>query len=284
MAKSLVRTVTGDEIEAYRSDGVVCLRGVFDASRIERLRRAVDDVIAEPGPPAIGSKSPCGTETILRDRFMWTFNDEFRDFALGSHAALIAGALMVSRKVNLFFDHLAVNNPGGRSAPSWRHDQSLWCIEGWQACSMWLPLDGVDRCDGANEYVRGSHRWDGQFADRNLNFGDQFGYEDDMDCPNVEEDRDAFDILSWDAEPGDCIVHHALTVYDAPSNRGTSRCRSLTTRWAGDDAVYAERKGMTRPLRDPGLKVGDRLDSDLFPVVWRASAGEHWAPVHGRLL
>lgn len=284
MAGSLVRTVTGDELEAYRLDGVVCLRGVFDASWIERLRRAVDDVIANPGPLAMGTKSPCGAAMILRDRFMWTFHDEFRDFALGSHAAVLAGALMVSRKVNLFFDHLAVKNPGGESAPSWRNDQSRWCIEGWQACSLWLPLDRVDRCDGAIEYVRGSHRWEAQFEDRKLRYGDQFGYDDDMDCPDVEDDRDAYDILSWDAEPGDCVVHHALTVYDTPANRGAHRRRSVTTRWAGDDAVYTERRGMTRPLRDPGLKQGDRLDSDLFPVVWRARAEEHWAPAPGRLL
>ena len=285
MDQRLVRTVNRDAVDAYRADGVVCLRRVFEPAWIERLRHAVDEVIAKPELLAAATGGPGDKEAIRRDRFMWTFHDEFRRFALESHAAALAGALMVSRKVNLFFDHLAVKDPGGRSAPSWRHDQSQSCIEGWQACTMWLPLDRVDRCDGAIEYVRGSHRWEGQFEDRKLRYVDQFGYDDDMDCPDVEADRDAFDILCWDVEPGDCIVHHALTVYDdTPANRGARRRRSVTTRWAGDDAVYVERKGMTGPLRDPGLKPGDRLDSDLFPVVWRARAGEQWAPAPGRLL
>jgi hypothetical protein len=29
---------------------------------------------------------------------------------------------------------------------------------------------------------------------------------------------------------------------------------------------------MIRLLRDPGLNPGDRLDSDLFPIVWREPA------------
>ncbi len=39
--------------------------------------------------------------------------------------------------------------------------------------------------------------------------------------------------------------------------------------WACDDVVWDPRKGTTDVMHDPGLKPGDPLDSELFPVVWR---------------
>ena len=49
----------------------------------------------------------------------------------------------------------------------------------------------------------------------------------------------------------------------------TRRRRAVAIRYAGDGAVYIERKGMSKLIRDPGLSPGDPLDSKLFPVVWR---------------
>jgi hypothetical protein len=34
--------ITEDDIEAYRQDGVVCIRRLYDAVWVERLRNAVD--------------------------------------------------------------------------------------------------------------------------------------------------------------------------------------------------------------------------------------------------
>lgn len=41
---------TDTEIAQYRADGAVCLRGAFSMEWIERLRGAIDDDIAAPGP------------------------------------------------------------------------------------------------------------------------------------------------------------------------------------------------------------------------------------------
>src|SRR5689334_15822326 len=41
------------DIDAFRRDGIVCLRGVFDAAAVEGLRAAVAYSMAHPGPWAM---------------------------------------------------------------------------------------------------------------------------------------------------------------------------------------------------------------------------------------
>ena len=87
--------------------------------------------------------------------------------------------------------------------------------------------------------------------------------------PDVDSHRQDFDIASFDLEPGDAVVFHALMLHGAPGNNSTRRRRALSVRFTGEDARFVQRKKMITLLRDPGLKAGDPLDSDLFPVVWR---------------
>jgi ectoine hydroxylase-related dioxygenase (phytanoyl-CoA dioxygenase family) len=68
--------------------------------------------------------------------------------------------------------------------------------------------------------------------------------------------------------PGDCTIHHGLTVHGAPGNSSSRvRRRAYITRWAGEDVTYNPRPNLQRMLRDPGIEAGQRLDCDLFPVV-----------------
>jgi len=265
----LARSISEDEVATYQRDGVVCLRNVFDPVWIERLRMATEEVIAEPGPFGARYGTDGDRGTFFGDLYVWTFNETFRDFVLRSPAAQIAGALMAASKVNFFYDHLLVKEPGSSAPTPWHHDLTYWCVDGWDVLSVWLPMDSVSRESGAVEYVKGSHRWRNRYQAQDFLGRDLFRDEALDAIPDVDANRDAYDIISFDVEPGDCIVHHALTLHGAPGNNSSRRRRALASRWTGDDAHYVERKGMSKPIRDPGLAVGDPMDCDLFPVVWR---------------
>ena len=71
-------------------------------------------------------------------------------------------------------------------------------------------------------------------------------------------------------EPGDAVAFTFRTVHGAPANRSKERCRAFSVRWVGDDAVYAERGIHSPPFPDLGLRTGDALACDRFPLVWRA--------------
>jgi ectoine hydroxylase-related dioxygenase (phytanoyl-CoA dioxygenase family) len=63
-------------------------------------------------------------------------------------------------------------------------------------------------------------------------------------------------------------VHQGLAVHGAGGNRTrTQRRRALSTRWAGDDIVYAPRPGMDVKLYDDTLAPGGPLNSPKFPLV-----------------
>ncbi|MHA1536988.1 MAG: phytanoyl-CoA dioxygenase family protein [Alphaproteobacteria bacterium] len=271
-----LRLPTPEEIETFERDGVVCIRGAFEQEWIERLRLATDDVIAAPGRfgATYGSASDQEKDggTFFGDLYVWTFNETFADIALNSPAARIAGTLMGASKVNLFYDHLLVKEPGSAAPTPWHHDLTYWCVDGWRVASVWIPFDTVDRSSGAVEYVRGSHRWDRRFQAQDFIEGDLFKDEALEAIPDIEADRADYDIVSFEVEPGDCIIHHALTLHGAPGNASTRRRRALAIRYAGDGAVYTERKSMSKPIRDPGLRPGDPLDCELFPVVWRQAS------------
>ena len=76
MIETAARPLTSEELRAYDSDGVVCLRGILDEKWIGELRRALDEVLASPGPQ--GKNYPdMGSGRFGYDTFMWTRHPGF---------------------------------------------------------------------------------------------------------------------------------------------------------------------------------------------------------------
>ena len=281
MTEPLSRLITEPEIQAFARDGAICLRGLFSVEWVERLNAGIERLRKNPGPLGeVYFGAADGDSGFYGDRFVWTFDPDFRAFVLESPAGEIMGRLMQSTRVNLYCDHLLVKEPGASAKTPWHHDLQAWPIQGNQVSSLWLALDCVTMENGGVEYVAGSHRWGRRFRSdsfgRSGKKGDTFGVDQPNEayekCPDIDQQRDLHRILGWDMDPGDCVVFHSLTVHGAPGNASSgTRRRALSTRWAGDDVIWVEKEGKTAKLiRDPGLKPGDPLTkSDLFPTVWR---------------
>ena len=89
--------------------------------------------------------------------------------------------------------------------------------------------------------------------------------------PNIEAAREDYDIVTFSLEPGDCLIFQAMITHGAPGNTSAGRRRAYSTRWCGDDARYRVRDGQVAiPTSDPGLKDGDEMDCDDFPLVWQS--------------
>lgn len=261
-----------DELVArYRADGAVPVRGVFDASWIERLRAGVEKVLAAPGPLVRVNTAEGDPGLFFVDFCMWRRFDEFRAFALESPAAELAARLMGARRVRFYHDHLLVKEPGTRDRTLWHHDLPYWPLEGEHVLSLWLPLDPVPR-EVCPEFVRGSHRWGRRFAPRRFRDASGLAASDDgyEPMPDLDAERERHEMLAWQLEPGDAIAFHALVVHGAPGNPATDRRRrGYATRWLGDDVRWAERAGaVSPPIEGHGLRPGDPVESEVFPLVW----------------
>jgi ectoine hydroxylase-related dioxygenase (phytanoyl-CoA dioxygenase family) len=266
------RVVTSAEIETYDRDGVVCLRGLFGAAWIDFLRDAVEAAMSAPGNDA-EEYAGNGNGRFFGDLDLWKRRPAFRDYAFHSPCAEIAGAVMGSEKINLFYDQLLVKEPLTSERTPWHQDQPYWAVEGRQVCSIWLPLDVIPQ-ETCVEFVKGSHRW-GAHCPRH--FSDHTPYRDTglPELPDIETRRAEYDIVRWALEPGDCLIFQAMIVHGAAGNASVKhRRRALSTRWTGDDARFVRRSGeVAIPRIDPGLASGAIMDSEAFPVIWRRGSG-----------
>ena len=283
MSDSAPARISDETVATYARDGAVCLRGVLDSRWIERMRRAVDRVTRSPGPMR-ESYYPDRPGDFFSEKFLWTVDDDFRAYVFESPIAAVAGRIMASGKINLFYDHLLVKEPGTPSQTEWHQDLNFWPFEGRQICSVWAPLDAVTRENGTLEVVRGSHAWYDRPMARVPLFGDRAGQPKDTENasaanvddapaqPDIEGHRAEFDIVSWELDPGDVVVFQSLVLHYASGNPTPGRRRALSTRWLGDDIRYVLKSKMIQLIRDPGLRPGDAVDCELFPAVWRAAA------------
>src|SRR5258708_5433836 len=67
------------------------------------------------------------------------------------------------------------------------------------------------------------------------------------EIPDIEADRDAYDIRRFDLEPGDAIFFDFLSVHGAPGYPFSGRRRGLSLRYLAPAARAAPRGGRTSP-------------------------------------
>ncbi len=277
---TLARDISQAEIDAYNRDGAAVLRGVLDMEWIGIMRKAIDRILAAPGPAAIEYTPAEKPGRYYGDFFLWRRDPDFRALMMGSPMPQIAARVMGSEAVHFFYDQLLVKEPGTAEPTPWHQDLPYWPVRGNDILSVWIPFDPASIESGVVEYLKGSHTWGKMYAPatfgKNTGFAEIYAKLGLEPVPDIEAQRDRHDIVHWDVEPGDVIIHHPLTLHYASGNASsTGRRRGLALRYLGDDAVYDARPGtfMDNPKilgLLPGFDFadGERLVSDLFPSVW----------------
>ena len=264
-------TVSSELVDAFQRDGAVCVRGAYSPDEVALVERGIDRNLAEPSPRALVASGPDDPGRFFEDFCNWDRIPEYEQFVRTSPAAEVAGRLMGSRQVRLFHDHVLVKEPSTQQPTPWHQDQPYYNVEGSQTCSMWMPVDPVDRASTL-EFVAGSHLgpWlmPRTFMDNQAKWFPEGSLEE---LPDVESDRGAYEILAWELEPGDAVFFHMLTLHAAGG--AERRRRAFSVRFLGDDVTHAPRPWKTSP-EFPGLAeelpAGAPMEHRLFPLLWEA--------------
>ena len=280
------RIITDEEISAYHRDGVVLLPSMFDGDWIDLLK---DGLIANCGDPTRRSRvwdRDAAGRTMFYDSQAWQGIDEYRQFIFDSPAAAIAAQLMGSAQINFYFDAVFVRSPGSKFATPWHQDEPYWSVEGYDTCTLWMPLVPVKR-ENALAYVPGSHRLDSAFYQ--YNFGNlnpdgktdvdqvDFSIVAESTFPDINADPQGFGVVSWDMQPGDCVAFNSRIMHGGSGKLDEDReLRVFTTKWLGDDVRIKFRDCGMDPdhsavMTEQGLKPGDRPGTDLYPMIWPRS-------------
>lgn len=284
----------------FHRDGAVLLRQCLAPEWLDLLEAGLEQARDNPDGMSMG------VDMALRiDQFPSNHVQEFREFLAQSPVAGIVGQV-VDAPIRFYMDQMFYK-PAGRIAPSaWHQDTCYYNIQGHQLVRAWVAVDPVPR-EASIEVLRGSHLWNvtyrppvgrnpaddpegaaaleaahargerlvGLEAHRNWTYHDSFFDETLPPLPDVEANRDSFDILGWDFEPGDVLLFHGHILH---AGRGGAVLdhprRAHASLWAGPDVSYLHRRSQVIP--DPvGLYEHEPRDGQLlsefpevFPVAW----------------
>lgn len=273
-----LREITDEEVETFWRDGVVFLPGLFDAEWVERLAGGFETAIHDLGPLGRNYNPEGEPGAFYMDIGVWKRHAVFRDFATASPGPAIAARVLGAEKVHVYDDQLFVKEPGTNYPTPFHQDWTYFHFDGWQICGIWFTVDQVGPEDGALGYVRGSHRWDKAFRpipiggarSADLYAARPAGAEDVLDkLPDIEADPDAYDLIFFDYQPGDCSVHHIRTIHGSKGNASkTTRRRAVTVRYCGDDATYLSRPYAPKQGHGRYLADGDPIGGPDYPLVW----------------
>lgn len=255
--------VTSEQIEAYQSEGVVMIPGLF-SDHVDALRAGVARNMAAPGPYASENEKSGETGRFFDDYCNWERIPEFVDTVRDPQIAAAASALMGSGRVQMFHDHVLVKEPGTSMATPWHSDGPYYFVEGRQTVSFWVPLDPVR--DASLRCVAGSHLWEKDVLPTRWASEAAFFEGDYMPIP--DPDADGMRVREWAMQPGDAVAFNFRTLHGARGNMADARRRAFSLRLVGEDARYVERPGPTSPPF-PGhdMVAGQRLREDWFPVL-----------------
>ena len=213
-----------DAVKAvFDEHGYVVLRGFLSEGEVAETRRELDRYIDKviPNIPVdrVFYEDKDKPETLKQLPSMQDHDAYFENLLCGDTRffrladSLLGGA--VGRNVQLLRKPPAVGLP---TPP--HQDGYYYMIEPVEGLTMWLGLDVADEENGGLRYVKGSHKLGLRPHARTQTLGFSQGITD------YGTEYDMMHEHMYTAEPGDLLVHHALTVHRADGNRSVDRPRA----------------------------------------------------------
>ena len=91
------------------------------------------------------------------------------------------------------------------------------------------------------EFIKGSHKWNRTFLPIKFKGYDYEHRDKEFEkIPNIENNRDKYEIISYECDIGDAIAFNYATIHSAYGNNSRNRRRAFSLRLTGDDARYKE--------------------------------------------
>ena len=267
------------DVEKFNQDGAIFLKNIFDIKWIEILKRGIEKDIKNPSPRLKSHTLKSNIPAYLEDYWTWDLVPEFKDFVFNSPYAEIASELMSAKKINLVMDNWFLRESGSKSTTPFHHDISYFDMEGTM-CVLWLPLQATGKEEGV-AWIKGSHLWNKLFL--RVLFKDGHKVEGN-ECiingkkyelpPDILGNKEKYEFLKWDCEPGDCVIFDMRTLHGTLSSlipqktlsRYTLRVAKEDTKisYVGDWTSYNYKKAM----QEAGYKDGDKLGGKMFPTLF----------------
>jgi ectoine hydroxylase-related dioxygenase (phytanoyl-CoA dioxygenase family) len=260
--------LSAPQIEAYRRDGFIKLKHVFNAEELvhygEEITRQTIRLNTQRRPLAERSTYD---RAFLQVMNLWEESDRVREFVFGRRLAALAAALMEVDGVRLYHDQSLYKEPFGGITPA-HADQYYWPVSSDRTITAWVPLQAVPRELGPLAFFAGS---------QHIEFGRELGISDESErAITANMQAHGFPIVDEPFDLGEVSFHSGWTFHRADPNQ-FDRPRAVMT------VIYMDRDMRLKAPENhmqqqdwerwcPGATIGEVIDTPKNPVLFERSA------------
>lgn len=278
--------IRSEQIAQYYRDGAVLIKGVLTKEEQELLEQGLEESRINPGKRSTTASSAAGEGETFLETFPSLNSPSLKKLLELGRIPEIAARTMEVPSAQLVLEQVFYKEKGNIIPTPWHQDTPYLRIRGDDMIRVWVTADYSPK-ELTLKVVRGSHRWGIVFdpglpGDNNNSIKTtsgrmiQIATGNAPRVPDIEKYPEAFDILSWDVEPGDALLFNGNMLHAAGGAKDyPSRRRAYTTMWGGPDLGYITPPDNALPtlaeihkLEVPyDVRIGDYPEA--FPIGWQ---------------
>lgn len=261
--------LTESQIQDFRRDGFVVVRGALSDSELDDFGAAVDVAVADR---TVGDERSVEEKTIYEQSFiqcmnLWEDHPDVRPATFHAGLAEMASRMLGADAVRIWHDQALYKESGGRETDP-HQDLPFWPMKPAEQVTAWIAFDGATRDMGAMAYLPGSHRVGLQkFVDiTHILHPEPYAIMEDPKVASIEP--------VWvEVEKGDVVFHHSLCVHLAKPNTTDQTRRVFCIIYFADGCVRAAPWPHVSVDRQ-GIEVGEVIEGEVTPIAWPRPAGD----------
>jgi|TARA_Y100000815_G_scaffold108970_1_gene97585 phytanoyl-CoA hydroxylase len=208
-------------VRTFYDDGFLKIPSFFNAAELaeieKNLGRFVRELIPSLAPAEVFYEDKNLSGSLKQIQRMHEHDSFFFNLFHEKPKRLaekLLGEAVVAKNLQFF------NKPPALSQATPPHQDAFYFkLEPCSALTMWMALDVVDKKNGCVRYVKGSHK-NGLRSHRKTQ---TLGFSQGISDFGTEVDRS--DEVICSAQPGELLVHHAMTIHRAEPNTSNTRSR-----------------------------------------------------------
>ena len=209
-------------LQSFTRDGYVALTGFLSADEVVETREAVARLIRDRVPhlarEQVFYEELGQPDTLKQILGLYNHDSYFKRLMFGSKFEKLAELLLQGPVVGKNMQYFNKPPKIGKATPP-HQDGYYFMLDPCEALTMWLALEEVDEENGCVRYVRGSHLLPLRPHGRTQTLGFSQGVTD------YGTPQDLAAEVAFPAQPGDLLIHNALTIHRADANLSTTRTR-----------------------------------------------------------
>ena len=258
--------VRDEHRDAFRRDGFVVVPDLLTADEAAHYGRVVTAAVADRtrDDDIPFEKKSRYQQSFVQCMNLWEDHPEVRALTFHPRVGQAAAELLGVDAVRLWHDQALYKQPGGRPTDP-HQDHPYWPIKETLSVTAWIPFDGSTLDSGTLGYLPGTHAI-GLRKFVNIFFGEP---EDILADPEVAGIEPVF----VEVPVGGVAFHHGLTVHLAKANV-TDRDRAVHTIIYFPDGSTRGYPNAHFAVDRGGIEVGQKIDSDVTPIVWPRPDGD----------